>query len=738
MADNELLIKINADAKNATAAFEDVQKKTEDLDSQLSNIAKVSAVAFAAFTAEIGFSIKAFGDAEKAGNSLTASLQQQGIFTVALRDQYRSYAEAVQDATGIDDDAVIQAQALLQNYIGQTKITKELTFAVVDFAAAKRIDLNSAAELVGRTIGTETNALVRSGIQIDETASKTEKLTLVTNALAGQFGGQAAVANQGIGSLKGLETAFQNLQEAIGARFAPLFADVVKSITSFFTAIGKNDDLVDFGVALTVAGASIAALGIVIPGVIAGIGLFRAALAAAEISITGTRLALSALIGATGIGLLVVAATELYLNWSTIFPRIQAVAHAFAQNIADVFGGLGKILQGAFVLSPDLISEGLDQIRSAFNAGVTSYHADVKKSEDTIAALKKASEEKQIVSAKVGADAREKISADEAAIRKQLLSAQIELSRMEAANESADLIAIKKAEIQILSELEKTKNASLKAVLLARFKDEKDLEQQAIQEEVQQNIAFAQVQVQAQEELYGTLTQQDLTYQAAKLAALRDTILTEQGANDKLYQDTLKSDIAQHNDRVLEQKKYGTAVAAVNAVIHSTEVVGLQKGTAELVGLQNSRFGVLKEIGKAAAIADVTIKTAQAAVNVVEGFSSIPFIGTALGVVAATAVIAYGAEQIGNIVAANEGGVVPGGGPNQDSQLSFLTPGELVTPRQNFDEVINSVKLTREMKEQGGAGGSAQVEISLKDGLMDFIELKLVERKSLGISLQGA
>ena len=87
MANNELLIKINADAKNVKKAFEDVKEQVSELDSTLSEIAKVSGIAFAALTAEIGVSVFAYKEAEDAAKSLTAALQNQGIFTTSLREE---------------------------------------------------------------------------------------------------------------------------------------------------------------------------------------------------------------------------------------------------------------------------------------------------------------------------------------------------------------------------------------------------------------------------------------------------------------------------------------------------------------------------------------------------------------------------------------------------------------------------------------------------------------------------
>ena len=67
----------------------------------------------------------------------------------------------------------------------------------------------------------------------------------------------------------------------------------------------------------------------------------------------------------------------------------------------------------------------------------------------------------------------------------------------------------------------------------------------------------------------------------------------------------------------------------------------------------------------------------------------------------------------------------------------MLMPGELVVPTRNYEEVISSVAGSR-TGEGAVGGGYAEISISLKDDLMNFIEMKLVERDRLGISIQGA
>jgi len=161
---NDLLIKINADASNAKKEFDSIRKQTEELESTLKTVATVSGVAFAALTAEVYLSVKAFEDAEKTSTQLTNALQNQGIYTDELKASYQEFAAVVQAKTGIDNDAIIKAQAIAQSFLGQREITLELTNAIADLGASMGGDLNGAAEKIARTISTGTNAFARQGL----------------------------------------------------------------------------------------------------------------------------------------------------------------------------------------------------------------------------------------------------------------------------------------------------------------------------------------------------------------------------------------------------------------------------------------------------------------------------------------------------------------------------------------------------------------------------------------------
>ena len=76
-------------------------------------------------------------------------------------------ANALQILTGFGDEEILMAQATLAQYVREEAQIIKLTKATLDFAAAKNMDLRAAAELVGKSIGTSTNALMRYGVTVE-------------------------------------------------------------------------------------------------------------------------------------------------------------------------------------------------------------------------------------------------------------------------------------------------------------------------------------------------------------------------------------------------------------------------------------------------------------------------------------------------------------------------------------------------------------------------------------------
>ena len=113
-----------------------------------------------------------------------------------------------------------------------------------------------------------------------------------------------------------------------------------------------------------------------------------------------------------------------------------------------------------------------------------------------------------------------------------------------------------------------------------------------------------------------------------------------------------------------------------------------------------------------------------------------------IGGILASAITAFGAEQISNVQAAQDGALVEGGIPGRDSVPFLLEPGELVVPRRNFNDVIEGEVLRR----TGGAGaegepeegGRPEGEIILRfddSAIAEAVSVEIARLRNLGISV---
>ncbi len=699
MADNELLIKINADAKNATKAFDDIKAKTEDIEGTLADVAKISAVAFAALTAEIGFAVKAFGEAETASRELSLALQNQGIYSDELAQSYREYAEAIQNVTGLDDDQIIKAQATAQAFLGQTKITKDLTQAIVDYGA-KIGNLDEAAVAIAKTIGTGVNAFARQGLVLSETATAQERYAKVLEFVKTKYDGLAAAQNQGVGSLRGLRTAFENVQEQIGARFAPIIETISKSLTNFFQFIEKSPALVDLTAALIAGGLAIAGVGIAIPAAVAAFTTFSAAMATfgvvSNVALAGIPLA---------IGAIVAGVTFLALHWDKVWPEIVATAQASVTFLTELFQGLGQVLEGLFDLDSEKINSGLDQIQGSFEAAKNEFIAtEREKTEVVTTEAKKQDDVKKALADKLAADEKR-----QQAHLREVRAAEDDLLRLQVAKASEDLINLKGQEIAILKAMDEKRTAEELALLQERLQQVQELEADQAEQDRIRREEYNQIKLDTDAEIaqQGFDANEQITQR--QQAELEKGLLTEKETERKIRADIQKDRIANRNLELEDRKKYGAVIAVVDATLHSTQIQAAKSVSGELVALAQSKNATLKSIGKAASIAQITIATAESAVNIAKSvFAVVPFpfnIPLAAGLAAAR--IAFGAEQISNVVAAREGGVITGGIPGIDSVPALLAPGELVVPERNFDQVVGAV--------QGRSGDNSEIVAVLQN-----------------------
>ena len=161
----------------------------------------------------------------------------------------RNYAAALQQVTTFGDEEILNAKALIAAYTDDETQIKRATVATLDLAAAKGIDLNTAADLVGKSFGSSTNALSRYGIEVEGTVGSTKRLNMLTQNIAALYGGQATAAAETFGGqLQQMKNAIGDVNEAIGFAFAPQIQSIINFLTEgserareFFMSMGETE-----------------------------------------------------------------------------------------------------------------------------------------------------------------------------------------------------------------------------------------------------------------------------------------------------------------------------------------------------------------------------------------------------------------------------------------------------------------------------------------------------------------
>ena len=367
------------------------------------------------------------------------------------------------------------------------------------------------------------------------------------------------------------------------------------------------------------------------------------------------------------------------------FTFLPDVIAAFAVKIANIAGGIARVLKGVFTLDPKEVSAGIDETGKAVTKSFSSIL-------DEMQAIRE----------------NEKVNS-------QIFAKPEEVQQQGAATREA--VA---AENEKDKEIQKTKE-----------QEAADARREAFEAKLAQDEEFRDILGEVNEE-------NRLSDKEIKMLGISTDAEEERTARLAIAKQ-LEDDQKKANQRKLqEQIKYGKAFATINAFINSEEVQGTKKATSELTQLTQSKNSTLKGIGKAASVANITIKTAESAQNIYAGFSTIPIVGVPLGIAGAAAAVAFGAENIAKVTAARQGGRITGGVPNiPDSVPAALDRGEFVTPAATADETIDA--RARELIEQeesdSSEGGGSSVMIGFDgDEAERVITTRQNEASALGIS----
>jgi uncharacterized coiled-coil DUF342 family protein len=150
---------------------------------------------------------------------LNAALAATGKFSTEASQAIQRNASELQQLTRHGDEALIAATASLAQLAkgldpAQLQEVNKATIAIAD--TFLKGDIQGAALLIGKSIGSTTNALTRYGIQLDASASQQDKFNQLMAQVGPMFEVSKARANGVTGSAVQLSNAIGDLKEQFG------------------------------------------------------------------------------------------------------------------------------------------------------------------------------------------------------------------------------------------------------------------------------------------------------------------------------------------------------------------------------------------------------------------------------------------------------------------------------------------------------------------------------------------
>jgi hypothetical protein len=194
-------------------------------------------------------SAQAAGEQERASVQLAQAMLTAGTYTEKAYQHNLDYASSLQKITTYTDEEIIAAQQSFIIFGIHGRMLDDLTRASLDLATAKGMDLASAANLVAKSVGSETNVLSRYGVVVDGAAGSIRRQNDALNGLTKLYSGQAsAAADTYLGQMTVLKNRLGEIEEKFGQAVIPVVMEMAAVLNSVLPVIENFvTQLVDSG-----------------------------------------------------------------------------------------------------------------------------------------------------------------------------------------------------------------------------------------------------------------------------------------------------------------------------------------------------------------------------------------------------------------------------------------------------------------------------------------------------------
>lgn len=170
---------------------------------------------------------------QRAVISLTNAFRVQGQYSASTIKGLEDLAKGLQKTTVFADDVTLSAMAMVKQLTTlDSQALQSLIPHIQDFASGMGMDLVSAATLVAKTIGSDSSALGRYGIEINAAKSESEKLAEVIDQLDAKFGNLATTIGEStVGQIERLKNNVAEFKAEIGK---PVVEELAKNLSWYW------------------------------------------------------------------------------------------------------------------------------------------------------------------------------------------------------------------------------------------------------------------------------------------------------------------------------------------------------------------------------------------------------------------------------------------------------------------------------------------------------------------------
>lgn len=237
----DLTVRIVGDASSANRAFKQIDDTAGKTESRMGKVSKAFTAAGVAAGGALVVGLKKSADAaieaEKSQSRLETQLKASGTSYAAHAKQIDEVIAKTSKLAAVDDEDLQDALSNLVRSTGDVDKSLKLLGLTTDLARAKNLDLEKAAQLVGRVANGNVTALSRYGVTIDKNATSQEALAAAQQKFAGQA---AAYGRTSAGSLDRIGIATENLQEKIGGVLLPVVAKLANGLARLIGWFERN------------------------------------------------------------------------------------------------------------------------------------------------------------------------------------------------------------------------------------------------------------------------------------------------------------------------------------------------------------------------------------------------------------------------------------------------------------------------------------------------------------------